>query len=125
MNLDRKPPAINGMITTFAVVTVALCLLPACNSGVPNSEAVAILSAAGVNPGQTTFEANCIGCHPYGKRGRGPNLSRKELTAERVREKIRKGGLFMPSFSEEKIDNEELTQVAEFVATLNQKIGKH
>jgi mono/diheme cytochrome c family protein len=103
-------------------VTGILLAVCACKAGQQDYSAVASnVSDANTPPGKVIFEKNCIRCHPYGKEGKGPNLSKRKLTAEIVRKKVRKGGLFMPSFSEKQISNEELQQLAEFVPTLSQK----
>ncbi len=114
--------ALCGAIAVLAIVAGALPLLCACNPGRQGGAAVASnVADANAPPGKIVFEKNCINCHPYGRGGIGPNLSKRKLTAEIVRKKVRKGGLIMPSFSEERISNEELEQLAEFVPTLSEK----
>jgi mono/diheme cytochrome c family protein len=123
MNCDKEPSA--GNVTIVFLGVVIMLFVAACNSASPKDEAFAVIFSDGqANPGQAVFEGNCIRCHPYGKRGVGPNLSKKELTVEQVRKQVRKGGLIMPSFSEEKINDEELGQVAEFVVSLKERIGE-
>jgi mono/diheme cytochrome c family protein len=123
--MSRGKMALKGTPILLAVATGLTLFLAACNSGSEKEKYFAkVLSEGDAHPGQVVFEGNCIRCHPYGKRGLGPNLSKKELTLAQVRKQVRKGGLIMPSFSEEEIDDEELGQVAEFVAALREKIGK-
>ena len=122
MNPAMKCFALCGTIAVFAIVAGASSLLSACNPGRQDGTAVASnVSDANAPPGKIIYEKHCIGCHPYGKGGIGPNLSKRKLTPEIVRKKVRKGGLIMPSFSEQQISNEELEQLAEFVVSLGQK----
>jgi mono/diheme cytochrome c family protein len=122
MKLIMKCLVLCGTVAALAIVAGVLSLLCACN---PNRQgcgtAASNISDANAPPGQVVFEKNCIRCHPYGRAGKGPNLSKKKLTPEIVRKQVRRGGLFMPSFSEEQINNEELEQLAEFVPTLGRK----
>jgi mono/diheme cytochrome c family protein len=122
MKLIIKGLVLCGTIAVFAIVVGVLPLLCACNPSRQSGAAAAShISDVNAPPGQIVFEKNCVRCHPYGRAGKGPNLSKKKLTPEIVRKQVRRGGLFMPSFSEEKISNEELEQLAEFVPTLGRK----
>jgi mono/diheme cytochrome c family protein len=122
MNLAMKCLTLCGTIAILAIVAGVLSLLCDCSPGRQGGATVASnVSDANAPPGKAVFEKHCIRCHPYGKAGIGPNLSKRKLTAEIVRKKVRKGGLIMPSFSEKQISNEELEQLAEFVPTLSQK----
>jgi mono/diheme cytochrome c family protein len=108
-----------AVLAAFAGVSSPLC---ACSHCRQNCEVVVSnISDANAPPGKAVFEKNCIRCHPYGRAGKGPNLSKKKLTPKIVRKQVRRGGLFMPSFSEEQVSNEELEQLAEFVPTLGRK----
>ncbi len=121
MKLVTKCLALCGAIAILAIAAGVVPLLYACNPGRQVSAAASNISDANAPPGQVVFEKNCIRCHPYGKAGKGPNLSKKKLTAQIVRKQVRKGGLFMPKFPETSISNEELEQLAEFVPTLGRQ----
>ncbi len=121
MKLVTKYLALCGATAILVVVAGVVPLLYACNPGRQVSAAAPNISDVNAPPGKVVFEKNCIRCHPYGKAGKGPNLSKKKLTAQIVRKQVRKGGLFMPSFSEEQISSGELEQLAEFVPTLGRK----
>jgi len=110
-----------GIVVVILFVAVSLAIITAgCSENLLNeSQFRAFLDDPNMAAGRAVFEKNCIGCHPYGKTGVGPNLSKKKLTAEAVKKQVRKGGLIMPAFSAEKINNESLEQLAVFVAALN------
>ena len=122
MNLVTK--LFNSGVTIIVLTFVAGTLLVMCDCTAGQQDgktAASTVADANAPPGKVVFEKNCIRCHPYGKAGKGPNLSKKKLTPEIVRRQVRKGGLFMPKFPEKSISNEELEQLAEFVPTLSQK----
>jgi len=122
MKLAANCLALSGAFVVLAIAAGVVPLLCACNPvRQAGAESSSNISDSNAPPGKAVFEKHCIRCHPYGRAGAGPNLSKKKLTPEIVRKQVRKGGLFMPSFSESQISNEELGQLAEFVPTLSQK----
>ena len=122
MKLVTKLLNSGAAIIVLTVVAGTLLVMCDCKAGQQDGKtAASTVADANAPPGKVVFEKNCIRCHPYGKAGKGPNLSKRKLTAEIVRKKVRKGGLIMPSFPEKRIDNNSLEQLAEFVPTLSQK----
>jgi mono/diheme cytochrome c family protein len=107
----------------FAILTFAVGLTlfaPGCDKNQSaDPPAISALSDPNLTVGKAIFEKNCMRCHPYGKAGMGPNLSKKKLTGETVKKQVRKGGLLMPAFSETRVSNNQLEQLAIFVPALN------
>lgn len=66
--------------------------------------------------GQELFMRNCHKCHPGGEAGLGPSLNDKPLPRFLIRFQVRRGLGAMPDFSEEQISDEELEQLADFLA---------
>ena len=110
-----------GVILVILTFAIGLTLFaPGCNKNQSaDPPAISALSDPNLVVGKAIFEKNCMRCHPYGKAGTGPNLSKLNLTPDIVRKQVRKGGLIMPKFSEATVSNEELEQVAKFVPALN------
>jgi mono/diheme cytochrome c family protein len=110
-----------SMIIAILAFAVGLAIFtPGCSKNQSaDPPAISALSDPNLAIGKAIFEKNCMRCHPYGKAGVGPNLSKLKLTGEIVKKQVRKGGLIMPSFSEAKVSNEELEQLSKFVPALN------
>ena len=122
MNLVAKRFILSTVIIVLIFILGVLFSVCDCKASQQDDKtAISTVADANAPPGKVVFEKNCLRCHPYGKAGKGPNLNKKKLTPEIVHKKVRKGGLFMPSFPEKNISNEELGQLAEFVPTLSQK----
>lgn len=74
--------------------------------------------------GEELFKANCARCHGNsGEGGKGPNLTTEKKKAkwkdsdEKLVAKIKKGGLFMPSFKD-KLGDSDIKLIAEHVRQL-------
>ncbi len=107
------------IIITLAFAAALTLLAPGCDKNQSDPVTIPALSDPNLTAGKAIFEKNCIGCHPYGKSGVGPNLSKLKLTPEIVGKQVRNGGLIMPKFPEAKVSNEELEQLTKFVPALN------
>lgn len=71
-----------------------------------------------VGSGALVFARNCYKCHPGGEAGLGPAINNKPLPQFLVRMQVRQGLGAMPAFSEEQISDEQLEDVAVYVAEL-------
>ena len=120
MELYNRIFTVGAIMVILALAAGLALMTPGCNENLQNDpQFTAFLADPNMAVGKAVFEKNCISCHPYGKAGMGPNLSKKKLTAEIVKRQVRKGGLIMPSFAETKISSESLEQLAIFVPALN------
>lgn len=77
---------------------------------VPRSEAA--------QRGQRVFAANCHECHPGGMAGIGPALNNKPLPGFMIKLQVRVGMGAMPSFSEQKIGDDALGDLVEYLKEL-------
>ncbi len=68
--------------------------------------------------GQAVFMANCHQCHPGGEAGLGPALNDKPFPEFLKRFQVRHGLGTMPSFPQEKISNEQLDDLMEYLKAL-------
>lgn len=120
MNLSIRIFTISVIIVILSFAVGLAIFTPGCNKNQSNDPpAISALSDPNLAVGKAIFEKNCMRCHPYGKAGVGPNLSKLKLTGEIVKKQVRKGGLIMPKFSEAQVSNEELEQLSKFVPALN------
>ncbi|MDQ3458966.1 MAG: cytochrome c [Deinococcota bacterium] len=70
--------------------------------------------------GQRVFYANCQQCHPGGAGGLGFALNNKPLTSGMIKFQVRNGIGAMPSFSAERIGDEELDALVVYLARLRE-----
>ncbi|MHB1417892.1 MAG: c-type cytochrome [Chloroflexota bacterium] len=77
-------------------------------------------SSSTLAEGQAVFEKNCNPCHPGGNAGAGPSLKRAQLTVARIKNQVRNGGGGMPAFGTQKISDQELDALAQYVMSLHQ-----
>lgn len=73
-------------------------------------------TTGGTPAGQAVFQQNCNSCHPGGNQGTGPAI--KGRPVDRVKNQVRKGGDGMPAFSASQISDQELNDLAAYVASL-------
>ncbi|MDA8216134.1 MAG: c-type cytochrome [Dehalococcoidales bacterium] len=77
-------------------------------------------SSSTLAEGQAVFEKNCNPCHPGGNAGAGPSLKRAQLTVDRIKNQVRNGGGGMPAFGTQKISDQQLDALAQYVMSLHQ-----
>jgi mono/diheme cytochrome c family protein len=107
-------------MTRLVIVLAVLCV--ACGSA-KRGEPVAgpfILSGK-VAQGELLFMRFCNECHPQGEGGLGPSLNEKPLPKFAVKTQIRDGLGAMPSFSKEKLSDEEVEAIADYVRALHDR----
>jgi mono/diheme cytochrome c family protein len=68
--------------------------------------------------GRTVFMASCHQCHPGGEAGLGPALNDKPFPEFLKKFQVRHGLGTMPSFSEQKISDEQLDDLMEYLKAL-------
>jgi mono/diheme cytochrome c family protein len=92
---------------------------PATKAAKPAAGAPAASAPAEKVDGKAVFSDNCGSCHTLSAAGTsgtvGPNLDDVSLDAGAVEDKVRNGGGTMPAFGD-KLSDDEVTAVAEFVA---------
>jgi mono/diheme cytochrome c family protein len=111
-----------AMKAALASMLVVLALMATACGGDGNGDDNG--SATGTqtdSPGAQVFaEADCGNCHTLEAAGStgtiGPNLDEARPSADEVETQVREGGGGMPSF-EDRLDDQEIEDVAEFVAT--------
>jgi mono/diheme cytochrome c family protein len=102
------------------VMLVAVCLVAlACGAArrrEPLASPVALDERA--ERGRTVFMTNCHQCHPGGEAGLGPALNDKPFPEFLKKFQVRHGLGTMPSFSEQKISDEQLDDLMEYLKAL-------
>ena len=68
--------------------------------------------------GRAVFMANCYQCHPGGEAGLGPAINDKPLPEFLKKFQVRHGLGTMPSFSQQKISDEQLDDLMEYLKAL-------
>ena len=68
--------------------------------------------------GRTVFMEHCQACHPHGEAGLGLALNNKPLPGFFIRFQVRNGLGVMPSFKEDVISDQALSQVVTYLKTL-------
>jgi mono/diheme cytochrome c family protein len=97
--------------------SLALLALAACGSA-RRSEPIEgrfVPPDAEVHRGQVVFFEHCHKCHPGGEAGLGPGLNDKPLPAFLIRTQVRRGLGVMPAFDEERIPDDDLDALVEFL----------
>jgi mono/diheme cytochrome c family protein len=78
------------------------------------------ITDASVQRGKVIFDAYCYSCHLQGQGGMAPALNNKPLPRFLIRFQVRHGLGTMPGFSEEKISDRQLEDLANYVAALRE-----
>jgi mono/diheme cytochrome c family protein len=68
--------------------------------------------------GHVAFDRHCDKCHQGGEGGLGPSLNDKQAPAFAIRFQVRHGLGAMPSFSREKLPDDELSDVVCYLLAL-------
>lgn len=69
--------------------------------------------------GKVTYDQYCLGCHPFGPQGTGPDVRGKSEDA--VKRKVRIGGGGMPAYPESMISDLQLNDLAAYVSSLKKQ----
>jgi mono/diheme cytochrome c family protein len=106
--------------TLASGVLIALCVVAlACGSARRREPVAAPVSLdERAERGRAVFMVNCHQCHPGGEAGLGPALNDKPLPEFLKKFQVRHGLGTMPSFSEEKISDEQLDDLMEYLKAL-------
>lgn len=76
------------------------------------------------HPGQAAYDKSCKVCHgPEGQGNAGPALVPFELDDEQLLAKVREGGGEMPPFSERRLSDDEVKQIAAYLRSLKPAAG--
>jgi len=71
--------------------------------------------------GEKAFMAHCHKCHPGGEGGLGLAINNKPLPGVMIKAMVRTGLGAMPSFSKERLSEEQLDNVVEYLKVLRKK----
>lgn len=74
--------------------------------------------------GERVFDTHCNGCHPGGAAGLGPALNNKPLPSAAVRAQVRAGVGAMPGFDEERISDDHLDVLVDYIDWLSEQDPK-
>ena len=117
-------------MTTFAkrslgrrvasAAVIGLCLLSLACGAARRREPLAIPAPLDerAERGRAVFMTNCHQCHPGGEAGLGPALNDKPFPEFLKKFQVRHGLGTMPSFSEQKISDEQLDDLMEYLKAL-------
>jgi mono/diheme cytochrome c family protein len=77
------------------------------------------VAASQPHPGQAPYDTSCKVCHgPEGRGNAGPALVPFELEDEELLARVREGGGEMPPFSEKRVSDDEVKQIASYLRSL-------
>ena len=109
--------SVRSLGAAIAASAAALLLSAGCGGGDEKSTETGVAPSGGA---KVFADANCGSCHTLQAAGAtgtvGPNLDEVRPNADRVERQVRNGGGSMPAF-EDTLSDDEIRQVAEFVAT--------
>lgn len=71
--------------------------------------------------GRKLFNNHCATCHPTGKSGLGPAIINKPLPEFLIRFQIRNGIGVMPAFNEDKLADDQVENIAEYLIYLRKQ----
>jgi mono/diheme cytochrome c family protein len=81
-----------------------------------------VLTSDKLVEGEKSFYRYCSSCHPHGEAGLGPALNNKNLVPGfLIRFQVRNGLGAMPSFSEQVISSEQLSNIVEYIKFLQSR----
>ena len=103
-----------------AGLLIAAILMAGCSSP-RRSEPIAgpmVLSDKSLLRGRLLFDQHCYQCHLQGEGGMSPALNDKPLPKFLVRYQVRLGVGTMPAFGRDKLSDEELDRIADYVVYL-------
>ena len=116
----RRKPGHGCTAAVVAGLAVAATLLAGCASP-RRSEPLTgpiVLSDKGLLRGRQLYDQHCYQCHLQGDGGMAPALNDKPLPRFLVRYQVRLGVGTMPSFGRDKLSDEELDRIADYVVHL-------
>lgn len=105
------------------VALLALSLVSACG-GETTQTAPKPATPGGTAPGgnveagKVVFDQHCNSCHPGGGSAAGPSLISRKSPPDRIERRVRTGGAGMPSFSTDKISDQQLQDLVAYVLSL-------
>jgi mono/diheme cytochrome c family protein len=117
----RRPR--RSALAAGAVLAITIGVLLAGCASPRRSEPIAgpmVLSDPGLARGRALFDRHCYQCHLQGEGGMSPALNDKPLPRFLVRYQVRLGVGTMPAFGRDKLSDEELDRLADYVVYLRQ-----
>jgi len=84
----------------------------------PPAAAPAGVDTAAERRGELVYMRHCHSCHPGGAAGLGPSLNDKPLPKALVKAQVRRGLGAMPAFDAQRISDEDLEALGEYVVSL-------
>lgn len=112
---ERKVNFIKYILSFLIILLVSFSC--SVRKGVPYSDPV-VLNTESLKNGEILFDSYCNSCHPGGASGLGPAINNKPLPKFLMRFQVRHGLGVMPSFKEEVIKDEEVKDIAKYLAYL-------
>ena len=106
--------------TRICVALTAVCLISLACGSARRREPLATPAALDqrAERGRAVFMANCHQCHPGGEAGLGPAINDKPFPEFLKKFQVRHGLGTMPSFSEQKISDEQLEDLMAYLNAL-------
>ncbi len=100
----------------FVAAAAAVLITLGCSArrSEPNRAPIALDAAE--TRGQRVFMRFCHQCHPHGEGGVGPSLNDKPLASAMIKSEVRRGGGAMPPFDEQRISDDQLNDVTDYMA---------
>lgn len=83
-----------------------------------------VASSASLERGRTAFEQHCYKCHTQGEGGMGPIINDKPLPRFLMRLQVRHGLGAMPAFPPERLSDEDLEAVLDYIVALRRGAGR-
>ncbi|THH39884.1 c-type cytochrome [Neolewinella litorea] len=121
--MENKQGAMNRLaITTGCLILIVAYLFTGCT--VPRTRPLAEvveMPTEDLQAGRIMFNNKCGSCHPGGRSAVGPSIINKPLPKFLVRWQIRHGAGVMPAFDEAVLTDEEVAQIADYVAYLRKQ----
>lgn len=120
VNVRRVAVVVAGW-GAVAALAVGIC---ACGTGRKNEPLQGFSPEPGtprLQAGRAEFMRNCQECHPNGAAGVGPALNNKPLPGAAIKLQVRAGAGKMPAFSKEKVSDEEVGEIVDYLVWLRRR----
>jgi len=114
-----KPTRISATVAAVSLMAAGAMLVAACSSPRKSEPIAPQLKLTDAQlQGRLLYDRYCYKCHTEGEGGLGPSLNEKPLPGFAMKFQIRHGLGTMPAFPPERLSDESVEQIVDYLAAL-------